>query len=434
MQALALILVLSLALVWRENATAGEYDFSIPEAEKKPYSLGGRLELRAIDHRLDEEAARTHLSYYRDDPGSSTREYHPAAELNAAYTSGLVQAKLLTHHEFSMNEAGDEWINEVYEGYLSLTPSANVTLEAGKKVILWGKGYAWNPVGFVNRPKDPDDPGLSQEGYVQVGLDLIKSLTGGALNNVGLTALALPVVGDWANPDLGEPGDVNAAVKLYLLWHDTDIDLIVFGGAEQPQGYGLDFSRNLAENFELHGELAWQHGVRRTTLDEKGRVTTTEENPLSYLLGLRYLTAVDTTYIVEYYHNGAGYSEEELGRFFTYQGNAWQEWLESGEAAAMEQAIQRTAPYYRQRNFGTDYLYLKASQKEPWDILYFSPWIAAVVNLHDGSFNLQPGLTYTPVTNLELNARLGIPIGPRASEFGEKQDDLRTEIWIRYFF
>ncbi|OQX11962.1 MAG: hypothetical protein BWK76_18350, partial [Desulfobulbaceae bacterium A2] len=63
-----------------------------------------------------------------------------------------------------------------------------------------------------------------------------------------------------------------------------------------------------------------------------------------------------------------------------------------------------------------------------------SPWIAAVVNLHDGSFNLQPGLTYTPVTNLELNARLGIPIGPRASEFGEKQDDLRTEIWIRYFF
>ncbi len=425
---------LLLTLLTGGTAVAGEYDFTIPEAEKKPYDLGGRLEMRAIDHRLDGDAARTHLSFFRDDPGGASQEYHPSTEIRAGYGGEKVQARLLTHHEFSSTVTGDEWINEVYEAYATLTPSPDITLEAGKKVLLWGKGYAWNPVGFVNRPKDPDDPGLSQEGFCLIGLDLIKSLTGGALNNVGLTALALPVVGDWANPELGEPGDVTAAAKLYLLWHDTDIDFIVYGGPDQPEGYGFDLARNLADNLEVHGELAMRRGMRRVTLDESGRTNSSLEDQTSWLVGLRYLTALDTTYIVEYYRNGAGYSEEELTRFFRYQGTAWEQWLATGNAATMEQANQRTAPYYQQRNFGTDYLYLKASQKEPWDILYFSPWIAAVVNLHDGSFNLQPGMTYTPVTNLELNARLGIPIGPHGSEFGEKQDALRTEVWIRYYF
>jgi hypothetical protein len=31
-------------------------------------------------------------------------------------------------------------------------------LDAGKKVVKWGKGYAWNPVAFVDRPKNPEDP------------------------------------------------------------------------------------------------------------------------------------------------------------------------------------------------------------------------------------------------------------------------------------
>lgn len=415
-------------------AGAGEYDFSIPEAEKKPCSLSGRLEMRAIDHRLDGDAARTHLSFFRDDPGNATQEYHPAAEFKAGYSGEKFQARLLTHHEFSSTEAGDEWINEIYEAYATLTPSPNFTLEAGKKVLLWGKGYAWNPAGFVNRPKDPDDPGLSQEGFSLVSLDLIKSLTGGALNNVGLTALILPVVGDWANPELGTPGDLNAAAKLYLLWYDTDLDFIVFGGPDQPASYGVDLARNLSDNLEVHGELAFRREMRRVTLDQSGRSRSDLEDQTSWLVGLRYLTELETTYILEYYRNGAGYGEEELEQFFRYQGEAWAQWLTTHNAAVMDQAVQRTAPYYMQRNFGTDYAYLKVSQKEPGDILYFTPWVAAVVNLHDWSLNLQPGVTYTPVTNWELNARIGIPLGPRGTEFGEKQDDLRTEVWIRYYF
>ena len=38
-------------------------------------------------------------------------------------------------------------------------------MEAGKRTLRWGKGYAWNPIGFVERPKDPNDPDLAREGY-----------------------------------------------------------------------------------------------------------------------------------------------------------------------------------------------------------------------------------------------------------------------------
>ena len=427
-------LLLVLLLPWGAWAGAGEYDFAIPEAEIKPYEIGGRLELRTIHHRLDDDSARYKLDYYRDDPGADTWEWRALVELAGTYRQGIWQAHLLTHHEYADTYLEDDWENAIYEGYLSLAPTAHITVDAGKKSILWGTGYAWNPAGFLNRPKDPDDPALNLEGRTLLGVDLIKSFTGGSLGNMGLTALLLPVVEDWANDELGEEGDLLAAVKLYLLWHDTDLDVIYFDGPDQPLSLGFDFAKNLAENIAIHGELAYRQDARRTVLDSRGHVRQTREDQLSYLLGIRYLNAYDTTFIAEYYHNGAGYDRSELEDFFAYQENAFRQWQSSGDASLIQRADRATRPYYGQRNFGEEYGYLKISQKEPFDILYFTPWIATIVNLQDGSFNIQPGMTWAAVTNLELNFRVGVPVGPANTEFGEKPDAVRTEFWARYYF
>ena len=146
------------------------------------------------------------------------------------------------------------------------------------------------------------------------------------------------------------------------------------------------------------------------------------------------MNAFDTTFIAEYYHNGAGYDHGELNDFFTFQEAAFRDWQAGGDSAIMARANQATRSYYQQRNFGQDYVYIKVSQKEPFDILYCNPWVAAVFNLQDWSFNLQPGLTWTPLTNLELNFRSAIPIGPANTEFGEKPDAFRPEFWVRYYF
>ena len=425
---------LVLLLFFAQTIHAGENDFTIPEVEKKPYELGGRLETRYTYHRLDEDTSRCRLIYYQNDPGADTHEWQALGELTGSYRQSIFQANLLTHHAYLDSYQDDEWDNAIYEAYASLTPAACFTLDTGKKRVLWGKGYAWNPAGFLNRPKDPDDPAMNLEGRLLLGLDLIKSFSAGNLSNIGMTAMVLPVIDDWGNEDLGEKGDLNTALKLYLLWSDTDLDFIYFDGPEQPCSFGFDFAGNLAENFEVHGELAFQEDVPHVIIDATGTVSQTREDQLSYLLGLRYLNAMDTTFIAEYYHNGAGYSQDELDDFFNYQETAFNQWLVGGNASVMQRVDQITRPYYHQRNFGENYFYLKISQKEPFNILYFNPWVAIIVNLQDASFNLQPGLTWTPVTNLELNLRVGMPVGDAKTEFGEKLDALRSEIWMRYYF
>ncbi len=414
------VLLMSL-MVWAAVCTragASEYDFAIPESDPVPWSFGGRVTARYTWHRLDDSTAGYRRLYAGTDPGADTHDVQALAELSASWRSNAFQAVLLTHHDWTRTFFDTDWDHAVYEGYVSVSPAPNLTLDAGKKPVLWGTGYAWNPAGFLNRPKDPDDPGLNLEGRTFLGLDYIRSFSDGDLNNIGITALFLPVFEGFANSELGENRDVNAALKLYFLWHDTDIDLIWFNGPDQPHSFGIDFARNLAPHFAVHGELAFQKQAPGQTLQPDGTFGQTKEDQVSALVGLRYLTTSDTTVIAEYYHNGAG------------QDFLWGVPASTASPAAPD-SMGSTATL---RNPGRDYFYIKVSQKEPADILYLTAWMATVVNLHDHSFNLQPGLTWTPVTNLEINTRVGIPLGPAGTEFGEKPDRFRPEIWIRYFF
>jgi hypothetical protein len=81
-----------------------------------------------------------------------------------------------------------------------------------------------------------------------------------------------------------------------------------------------------------------------------------------------------------------------------------------------------------------NYLYLRVSQKEPFDILYFTPAITWIANIDDKSFSVAPEITYTGITNLELRLRTILIGGQRGSEFGEKQNDYRVDLRMRYYF
>ena len=58
-----------------------------------------------------------------------------------------------------------------------------------------------------------------------------------------------------------------------------------------------------------------------------------------------------------------------------------------------------------------DYLYLRVSQKEPFDILYFTPSLTTIVNLNDSSFSIAPEIAYTGITNLELRLKATFLVG-----------------------
>jgi hypothetical protein len=404
---------------------AEQFSFDIGQYEKKPWELGGPLQGGAEHFEIDPDAALSALSFPAGAPDGYQR-YRGVLELGGLYRWGKVSLNGLWHAEALDDYSGSSHDARFYELYLAAQPAERWNVAAGKRALRWGKGYAFNPVGFVERPKDATDPELSREGFVLASAEYVKSFSG-ALQTVSFTPLILPVSDD-LNEDFGAGEDVNLAARLYLLYRDTDIDVLIRTGESRPDAIGLDFSRNLATNFEVHGEIAWLDGRTRQVLGDGNALAADETQALDWLLGLRYLTATETTWIVEYFHNGAGYTQDEMQRFF-----------ELARASATDPALRAPANAARQAGYGgpqpmRDYLYARVTQKEPFDALYWNAGLTAIANLHDGSASLIPEVVYTGIGNLELRGRLALLSGGRGSDFGERPNDWRVELHARWFF
>lgn len=57
-----------------------------------------------------------------------------------------------------------------------------------------------------------------------------------------------------------------------------------------------------------------------------------------------------------------------------------------------------------------------------------------IMNLNDRSFQVSPELLYTGFTNWELRLKGATLIGQKGTEFGEKPNDYRIELRVRYYF
>lgn len=107
---------------------------------------------------------------------------------------------------------------------------------------------------------------------------------------------------------------------------------------------------------------------------------------------------------------------------------------QAGDTSLYQQASQAARGAYGQPQLGRNYLYMRVTQKEPFDLLYFTPGFTAIVNLDDESFSVSPEAIYTGFTNWELRLRFSFLNGRTYSEFGEKMYENKTELRIRYFF
>ncbi len=428
---LAMVATALAALVGAGGAAgAEEYRFEASEFAKKAFEFGGYIEAKPQYFRLNPGSAGFDLTYPNGSPGDAVHGITGTLELVGKYTAGVASARFRTHSDVRRYNTGNDETNKLYEGVFSLRPDPGLTAELGKQALQWGKGYAQTFVGFVQRPKDPDDPELAREGYTVANADLIRNFDG-PLQTVAFTPVVLPVRSN-VNNDYGRLGHTNVAAKLYLLYRDTDIDLMYLANGSRPARFGVDFSRNLATNVEIHGEWAHIWNATKPVVDSTGNVAMQTGDPTNYMAGLRYLSERDTTYIVEYYHNGLGYNEEQIGDFYDYVDRTFV------RPVAARNAIQSALNLYRGgygRPFALrNYLYAQASQKEPFDILYLTPSVTTMVNLDDGSLQVNPELLYTGVKNLELRLRFFALFGESRTEFGEKPNSRRLELRLRYYF
>lgn len=411
---------------------AEEYSFDASAFEKKAVEVGGNVQIKQEGFALNRAGAFYRLGSLGLPQRETLDRSTATLELSGKIRPGAGTFDFRTYSSANRDPWQHDHVNAVYEAAYSVRPGPGLTLEAGKRVLRWGKGYAWNPVGFVERPKDPNDPQLVREGYWMANADWIVNREG-ALQTVALTPALLPV-GNEVNSDLGASGHLNPAAKLYLLYRDTDIDFMWQGKGSRPARFGADFSRNITSNFELHGEWARVEKFTRQTTTAGGSISSTTGQASSYLLGLRYLTSGDTTYIVEYYRNGTGYSEHEARQFYALVNTTFAQIQQSGSSPLLKKAQALGQGGYGRPNAGEQYLYFRAQQKDAFGIVYFQPAVTAMMNLEDRSYQVTPELLYTGINNLELRMKAFVLKGGAATDFGEKQNSRRIEIYARYYF
>ena len=409
-----------------------EHTFDLSEIEKKAFQFGGYLEFRPVLFGLDRDSWLYKLRFYDLEEGETLAEYNFNALLDLSFEKSIVGAKIRTNTDIAKSVSGWSHDTTLFEASLSLKPSLSFHLDIGKKRMKWGKGYAFNPVAFIDRPKNPNDPDLALEGYVVLSIDYIKSFQG-KLKTITFTPVLIPV-NEHINSTFGEKDQLNFGGKIYFLFYDTDIDLMFLSGGGVPTRYGMDFSRNITSNFEIHGEFAYIPDYRKKVIHEDGTVGEELYASMNYLLGIRFLTRTNTTFFLEYFKNGNGYTSYEMENFYSLIDQAYRSYLLTGDDSQLEFLSGAASQAYRTFAPMQEYLYLRISQKEPWNILYFIPSFTSIFNLTDKSFSLTPELLYNPITNLELRAKITILLGKEGSEFGEKQNDFRLEFRGRYYF
>jgi hypothetical protein len=424
---LAMILLLASAL------EAQEPPVEIPPVDRKPYAANGFLELRPVMIWQDTDAALFRLRSFTDErPDAQTMQLNSRVQLDASYRRSWFSAQ--TRTVVDTGYTSGDWTADAtaYELYVSLKPAPSFTLDAGKKTLKWGKGYLWNPVAFLDRPKNPEDPALALEGFTVLSADYIRTFDG-PLQVMSVTPVLVPVFGD-LNQSFGERGHLNVAGKLYLLLFDTDFDVMFLTGGSRRARFGFDLSRNLASNLEVHGEVTHVPANLTAILEPNGALVQREEPATSLVMGLRYLTEANTTYIADYFRNGTGYAPGAMEAYFDLIDRGYEVWTASGDARTLTLAARATEAGYGRMNPMRNYLYGRVNQPDALGVLYLTLGASTIVNVDDGSFSVLPEVQYKPTENLELRWLANIQRGGSWTEFGEKPADVRVELRARYYF
>ncbi len=350
---------------------AGDYDFDMAAIEVKPYTLSGYLKGEAKFQGLNENAPLFHTK-----KKERMKSYASEGNLKFAYFNDSV--KFDTEVMVNYNDIDGEYSDEhkFAQLFVQYKFDQNHLIEVGKKAPKWGKGYFVNPIAFFDRKKDPNEPEASREGFVMANYRFNKSYEGD-VRNISFDLLFMKN-DTHMNSDFSNEEANNFGLKAYMLYLDTDIDIIYFKNDANVEKVGMDISKNLLTNLEIHGEFAKTIG----------------KDDYAYLVGIKYLTAFELTITSEYF----------------YQKN---------QSA-------RNEPF-----FDHQYIMNKLSQKEPLDILYSSLYYKNIYNIDDKSMQNSLGITYSFKNNMLLDISYNLNEDRKTSEYGSKlvQDTLWTKLY-----
>lgn len=394
--------------------------------QRKPYEFGGYVETKFTHYRLNRNSAFYNVEF-ADQPQRATLDRTGATlRLTGSARADEWQFRFQSRSTVEHDQLARDTVNRFDELAASWKPRPDLSLDAGKMVLKWGKGHSWNPVAFVERPKDASDPRLPREGYTLISATVNRHFTG-ALKSVTFNPLLLPV-SENLNHDFGKPGHLNAAAKLQLDFGDTEGGFYFLNNGSRAGRAGLDFSHDITNDLEIYGEWARIKAQSFRLTTPAGVSYTRTEAATSYLAGMRYRTQHRSHFIFELQHNGTGFSADEFRDFVALVDDAAQ----AGAGSALMGRAQKLADggFGRQKAM-QNYLYFRASQAA----IPVAPSIRLTVNLQDGSYSIAPELLYNVRSHWGVRARFTLlGGGGAASEYGAKYYSRRAELRLHYHF
>jgi len=386
------------------------YSFDVDEFTKKIWEWKGFVSFIATNKIYNKDSVLYPIKIKNDE--SDSQDYELILGLESRWDWDWSRLFLIgeinaLRSSISENDEDDSVLQEAYWQLAAFEPH---NFEIGKRLLRWGKGYAFNPVALMERTKNPEDPEAGREGlWTTQGIWITGAIAGFETTSINLVYLPIR---DNLNDEYQstiEEDDV-WGVKLYGLIGTTDIDIYAVNwDQENVIQWGIDFATNLSVNFEVHGEY----------VTSKYEDYTQNET----LLGLRYLTDTDVTWIAEVYLDSEGFTKEESKAIY-----------EAIEDNSGIKALPYLSQIQQKKTINQNYGYVKASVKEPFNWLYFTPSIAWLGNLDDQSSNISTQLSYSPSDNWTMIFTWQHMAGNEYTQYGENVVKEKLALLASYSF
>jgi hypothetical protein len=280
------------------------------------------------------------------------------------------------------------------QAYVRLSPTAWLDVEAGKRLVRWGSGYAFTPTGLLDPPRTATDPqdrlGLN-EGMVIAQATVFR----------GETALTIAA----GAPRAGRPAAATApqrlvAAKLRTSVHGFELALVASGADGRGMSAGANFTHVVGERLEWHGE--WLAHERTSFWVARLDPGAAGERTMSALVGLQYTFSSGLNLVLEGYRDGNGL-DAALWRRLVDGASA-----SAAQAAAPATTADTSGPSRR------DFLFVRAARSS--SDARWKPELMAIVGADDGGLTLVPASAWTVGTHVDLYVRAVALTGARRSE------------------
>lgn len=330
------------------------------------------------------------------------------------------------------------WIDpsvEVQELYTTFNVREGLQATVGKSFLSWDVSYASRPVNFFARETD----------YLDIR-DYRRRISGVpmvALSWTGNTGILTGVVasecvedrhqGQWALRAQGHRGAAEVAA-------------LIRGRSGGPCGFGGTVTCVQGRSLELHGSLF----LNREPDTRMHRIAMVDSFPFPdssspgnytkepanntwiphLVLGCQYTTESLVNILVEYIHDGSGFSRSEWDHLLkaaeTFRSNG----VLDAPKCAVERNLFDMADALRHQPARRDYFFVRGSAM--WNETEGS--IGALISLADGGVSLSGTLSYQPDASWDVWVEVRRNMGPKGSEFGEAPERMRLTLMLRFLF